>query len=153
MTDALDLVPAFRRQIGVYTRGTNTNDSALAGYIFDAVQALMLRWNKDYELEFIAPATYKILPDVEPQDVRPIILMASIIYKSGTLSIVSFTDGDFTWNARGVNSAIEADRQELLSYVPRVNLVAPTAGQFLGWKSIYNPEGYDFLSIADWVWR
>lgn len=152
MTNALDLVPAFRRQIAVYTHGTNTNDSALAGFIFDAVQALMLRWSSTYELTFISPQTYIITPDVAPQDVRPIILMASIIYKSGSLSLISFTDGDFIWNARGARDTIQADREELLSYVPKYKLAAPVAGQFLGYKSIYNPESYAWWNVATYVW-
>lgn len=152
MSNALELVPAFRRQISVYTKGATTTDSALAGYIFDALQALMPRWDRTYELQFISPATYLITPDIAPQDIRAIILMASIIYKSGSLSAVSFTDGDFSWNARGVNGAILADRDELLLYIPRIRLAQPIVGQFLGFNSIFNPEGYRWQDASWWVW-
>lgn len=153
MTNALELVPAFRRQVGVYTQGTTTIDSALAGYIADAVQALGPRWGKDYEVEFISPATYIITPDVEPGDIRPILLMASIIYKIGTISTVSFTDGDFSWNTRGnVSQFAQADRDELLLYVPTARLAQATVGSFYGFRSIYNPESYDWAWLVDRIW-
>ena len=152
-TNALELVPAFRRQIGVYTQGTTTIDSALAGYIADAVQALGPRWGKDYEIEFISPATYILTPDVAPGDIRPILLMASIIYKIGTISTVSFTDGDFSWNTRGnIGQFAQADRDELLLYVPKARLASAVVGTFNGFRSIYNPESYDWAFAQGYVW-
>ncbi len=153
MTNALELVPAFRRQIGVYTQGTNTNDSALAGYIADAVQALMARWDRTYALTFISPATYTFEPSIEAKDIRPIILMASIIYKMGNVGLISFTDGDFSWNPnRGQDNTIGLDKDELLSYVPKYRLASAVAGQFLGFKSIFNPESYDWAIVSDYIW-
>lgn len=153
MTNALTLVPAFRRQIGVYTQGTTTSDSALAGYIADAVQALLPRWDRGYDIEFISPMTYHITPDLENKDIRPIILMASIIYKMGSVGMISFTDGDFSWNPnKGSDNTIDMDRQELLSYIPKVQLAGATAGQFLGFKSVYNPESYNWLEACAFIW-
>lgn len=148
MTNALELVPAFRRQIGVYTQGTSTNDSALAGYIADAVQALMYKWDREYSIEFISPHTYIISPDVVQADIRAIILMASIIYKVGTISLASFTDGDFTWNPqKGVSASMELDREELQGILPGVRLAVPTAGSFLGFNNWINPESYIWWAI------
>ena len=148
MTNALDLVPAFRRQISVYTQGANTNDSALAGYISDAIQALMYRWDKTYTIEFISPSTYLISPDVEQKDIRPIILMASIIYKMGNIGLASFTDGDFSYNPhRGDSSSIAFDREELLAYIPKARLARPSAGSFLGFHNLFNPESYVWAAI------
>jgi hypothetical protein len=148
MTNALELVPAFRRQISVYTQGENTVDSALAGYISDAVQALMYRWDKTYTIEFISPQTYLISPDVEQKDIRPIVLMASIIYKMGTIGLASFTDGDFSYNPhRGDSSSLAFDREELLNYVPRMRLAKPVAGRFLGFDNLLNPESYIWAAI------
>lgn len=149
MTNALELIPAFRRQIGVYTQGENTVDSALAGYIADAVQALMYRWDKSYSVEFTSPSTYIITPDIEQKDIRPIILMASIIYKMGTIALASFTDGDFSYNPhRGDAGTISVDREELLAYVPKQRLAVPSAGQFLGFDNWFNPESYVWAAIA-----
>ena len=149
MTNALELVPAFRRQISVYTHGTSTTDSALAGYIYDAVHALMYKWNKEYETEFISPQTYIITPDIEQRDIRPIILMASIIYKMGALSQASFSDGDFSYNpGRGITSTLEMDRQELLDYVPSKQLAVPSVGQFLGFDNWINPESYIWSALG-----
>lgn len=151
LTNALELVPAFRRQIHVYTQGENTVDSALAGYISDAVMALMYRWDKEYTVEFTSPATYEISPDVEPKDIRPIILMASIIYKMGNIGLASFTDGDFSYNPhRGDSSSIAFDREELLAYIPKVRLASARAGTFLGFNNWYNPESYIWAAI-NWL--
>lgn len=153
MTSALDLVPAFRRQIGVYTQGSSTHDSALAGYIADSVQALITRWDRGYEVDFISPQTYNISPDIETKDIRPIILMASIIYKMGNLGLVKFTDGDFSWDpTRGAGSVIDMDREELLSYIPKYRLASARAGTFFGYKSIFNPESYNWDWAGYWVW-
>lgn len=147
MTNALELVPAFRRQISVYTHGETTSDSALAGYISDAVQALMYRWDKEYSIEFNAPQTYFISPDVEQRDIRPIILMASIIYKMGVVSSVSFQDGDFSYNPRGAAANLAADKEELLNYVPSKRLAVPSVGQFLGFDNWINPESYVWMAL------
>jgi hypothetical protein len=150
LTNALDLIPAFRRQIGIYTQGQNHTDSALAGYIADAVQALMYKWEREYTIEFTSPATYVITPDVEQRDIRPIILMASIIYKMGTIGLVSFIDGDFSYNPhKGAGNAIESDRLELQSYVHSgVRLAAPSVGAFLGFDNWVNPESYIWAAIS-----
>ncbi len=153
--NALELVPAFRRQVGVYTRGTNTTDSALAGYIADAVQALSPNWasGQAYEVEYISPATYLITPDVEARDIRPIILMASIIYKMGNISILSYVDGDFSWNTRGSlgTQLVANEKEELLGLVP-IRLAQAVAGQFLGFSSIYNPENFDWRAVYHYIW-
>src|SRR6185436_7165119 len=148
MTNALDLVPAFRRQIKVYTQGENTNDSALAGYISDAVQALMYRWDKSYSIDFTAPQTYLISPDVEQKDIRPIILMASIIFKMGNIGLAAFTDGDFSYSLhRGESSSLAFDREELLHYIPKARLAKTSAGTFLGFNNLFNPESYVWAAI------
>lgn len=149
MTNVLELVPAFRRQIGVYTQGQNHTDSVLAGYIADAVQALMFKWNRDYSVTFISPATYTVEPDVAQKDIRPIILMASIIYKMGTVGLVSFTDGDFSYNPhKGSGNAIDADRQELLGYIPSIQLARPSVGRFIGFNNWFNPESYIWAALG-----
>lgn len=148
-TNALELVPAFRRQVGVYTQGQNHTDSILAGYIADGVQALLYRWGKGYTIEFSGPATYVITPTVEQKDIRPIILMSSIIYKMGTIGLVSFTDGDFSYNPhKGEGNAIEADRKELLQYIPSLQLAQPSAGVFVGFNNWVNPESYIWRALS-----
>lgn len=145
MTNALELVPSFRRQVSVYTQGVNTTDSALAGYIADGVQALLTQWDRGYDIDFISPQTYIITPDVASKDRRAIILMASIIYKMGNYGLFNFTDGDFSFSLpRGTDfNPIDNDRKELLLQVP-VRLAHGTAGQLFGYKAIYNPENYDW---------
>jgi hypothetical protein len=152
-TNALDLVPAFSRQIRVYNKGASgLTESQLAGYIADAVQALMFRWDRTYSVTQAAPMNYTITPDIEEKDIRPIILMASIIYKMGSVGLVAFTDGDFSYNPKGGLSSLELDRSELLSYLPKLRLAKPSVGQLFGWKSIFNPEGYDWYNAVFFIY-
>jgi hypothetical protein len=153
MTSALELIPAFRRQIRVYNSGASAlTDSQLAGYIADAVQALMFRWDRTYSVEFISPMTYNISPDISEKDLRPIILMASIIYKMGSVGLVAFSDGDFSYNPKGGLSSLELDRSELLSYLPNVRLAKPSVGALYGYKAIWNPEGYDWGNAVFFIY-
>ena len=148
MTNALDLVPAFRRQVSVYTQGNNTDNASLAGYIADAVQALMFRWDREYSVTFISPQTYTISPDIAEKDIRPIILMASIIYKMGTIGMVNFIDGDFSYSPhKGEHNAIELDVTELRNYLPSTRLASARVGQFLGYNNWFNPESYVWAAI------
>jgi hypothetical protein len=153
-TNALDLVPAFSRQIRVYNKGTSgLTESGLAGYIADGVQALMYRWDKPYSIDFISPMTYNIVPAVAQKDIRPIVLMASIIYKMGSIGLVAFSDGDFSYNPSGGKSALEMDRLELLSYIPSTRLAAPSVGPLFGYKAIWNPENYDWFNALFFITR
>lgn len=153
MTNALELVPAFSRQIKVYNQGNSSlTESGLAGYIADAVQALMFRWDRTYTVTFTSPQTYVITPDIEQKDIRPIILMASIIYKMGSLGLVAFTDGDFSYNPRsGAGSSLEIDRSELLSYIPKARLATPAVLPLRGYAAVWNPESYDWMNALVFV--
>jgi hypothetical protein len=108
----------------------------------------MWRWDRTYTVEFISPQTYLISPDIEQKDIRPIILMASIIYKMGTIGLASFSDGDFSYNPhRGDSSSLAFDRDELLNYLPKLRLAKPSAGTFLGFNNLFNPESYIWAAL------
>lgn len=153
-TNALELVPAFQRQIRVYNTGASaTTESGLAGYIADGVQALLYRWDKTYSVALTSPMTYVISPVILEKDIRPIILMASIIYKSGSLGLVSFSDGDFSYHGATAAKALELDRAELLSYIPATRLAKPTIGPLFGYRAIWNPENYDWMNALYFITR
>lgn len=142
----LDLVPAFERQISQYKRADHT-DSTLAAYLADAVDALAYRWVRDYEVEYINPNTYLVEPEIAARDKRPIILQASIIYKMGNTSLVSFRDGDFAWDpAQGRANPLALDLAELNAIIPSVpKLAQAITAPIRGYSNIYNPESYRFI--------
>lgn len=143
----LDLVPAFSRHLRQYVQASDT-DSTLAAYLGDGIIALSWRWTRDYTVTTIAPNSYSVDPDVEMSDLRPIILMASIIYKMGTASLASYRDGDFAFDpVQGRTNPIALDITELDKIIP-VRAAALAQGftaPMRGFNNIYNPETYRFL--------
>jgi hypothetical protein len=148
----LDLVASFKRQVGTYAR-TEDTDSTLAAYLADAIEALDYRWTREYAITFTAPNSYAVSPTIEVKDKRPIILMASIIYKMGKTNLASFRDGDFAWDpAQGRSNPIGLDVTELDRYLgsagPRLaqGITAPLRG----YSNIFNPESYRFILTGRW---
>ena len=153
MTNLLDLVPAFQRQLGRYAAASET-ESQLAAYIADATQALMMRWDRDYEVTFTEPLTFTVDPDIAQKDIRPIILMASIIYKSASASgLAAYTDGDFSYvPLKGAANPIELDRTELLTYLGKAPRLAPAVSAPLrGFAFAFNKEAYTLFLSGGWI--
>lgn len=142
----LDLVPAFKRQLNQYVRPADT-DSTLAAYLADAIEALNYRWTRSYTIEYTAPNTYHVEPEVTAGDKRPIILQASIIYKMGNSSLISFRDGDFAWDApQGRTNPLSMDLAELDKMLPNYpKLAGAITAPIRGYSNIYNPESYMFI--------
>lgn len=152
MTNLLDLVPAFQRQVGKYTDSEGT-ESLYAAYLADAVQALMFRWERGYLVEFISPQTYLVDPTIEQKDYRPIILMASIIYKAANVPLAAFQDGDFSYNPlKGISNPLEIDRAELLLYLgSSVKLAKAVSVPLWGYGYAFNREGYNRFISGGWI--
>lgn len=142
----LDLVPSLQRQVGQYINEEDT-DSKLAGYIADAIDALNWRWLRHYVISQVLPNTYNVTPDIKPKDIRPVILMAGIIYKMGNVSLVSFRDGDFAWDPVHVRvTPLTNDVDELNKIVPIYpKLISGFTAPIRGYANIYSPESYNFL--------
>lgn len=147
----LDLVPAFQRQLGSYASANDT-PSLQAAYLADAVEALGFRWTRDYEITFTSPNTYEVEPTIAAKDKRPIILMASIIYKMGKVNLASFRDGDFAWDpVQGRSNPISLDIAELDKYVGVVpKLAAGFTMPLRGYANVYNRETYNFWLTGRW---
>ncbi len=153
MTDLLDLVPALERQLRRYKSSDDT-ESTFAAYLADAVQALMLRWDRLYTVTFQGPMTYLVSPNIAQQDNRPIILMASIIYKSAFGSgFAAYTDGDFSFvPIRGTTNPIDLDRKELLAYISdKPRLSAPSTAPLRGFAYVLNRESYNNFLNGGWL--
>jgi hypothetical protein len=142
----LDLVPALRRQIKQYIKSSDT-DSVLAGYLADAIDALNWRWIRQYQIDFTPPSSYSVSTDITARDKRPIILMASIIYKMGTVSIASFRDGDFAYDPVKLRlDPITHDLAELNDLLPSYPILAAGfTSPLRGYSNVWNPESYNFL--------
>ena len=147
----LDLVPPFKRHLKQYKKGADT-DSTLAAYLADAIEALQFRWDRAYAITFIAPNSYSVTPDVVSKDKRPIILMASIIYKMGNLQLAGFKDQDFAYDPQqGRQNPIQSDIEELARFLPIYKLARPSTAPMRGFNNTYNPESYNWLGgILPW---
>lgn len=147
----LELVPAFSRQLRLYKRGSDT-DSDLAGYLADAVEAMGNRWQREYVVAYTAPKTYVVTPDITPNDKRPIVLMASIIYKGSNLMSASVRDGDFSYDPQIArwNHPIQQDIDELKYLVP-IQLAKAFSSPMYGFHNIYNKESYDWQNILPFI--
>lgn len=147
----LDLVPAFERQLQQYKNAVHT-DSDLAAYLADAVDALNWRWTRDYTIEYTSPNTYHVSPDITPKDKRAVVLQASIIYKTGNTSLISFKDGDFAWNpAQGRTNPLTLDMAELDRIIPQsAKLAGAITAPIRGYSNVFNPESYRFILGRVW---
>ena len=144
----LDLVPQFRRHVNQYVNEDET-DSQIAAYLSDAVEALAFRWNRTYEITFTPPMTYAVSPDIAPKDKRPIILMASIIYKMGNLQLAGFKDQDFSYDPQqGRQNPTQMDIEELARFLPIYRLAKSTTAPLRGYNSLVNPESYAWLGVV-----
>lgn len=145
--DLLDLVPALRRHMNNYLE-TDEIDATLAAYLADAIEALQFRWDREYIIEFIPPLTYHVSPDIESKDKRPIILMASIIYKMGTLQLAGFRDQDFAYDPQqGRQNPIQMDVEELARFLPIYRLAKPSTAPLRGYNNVVNPESYRYIGL------
>lgn len=144
----LDLVPAYKRHLRQYVQAQDT-DSNLAAYLADAIDALNWRWSRDYEVTIIQPNTYSVEPEITAKDKRPLILMASIIYKTGNIDLASFKDGDFAYDPQqGRQNPLAMDILELDKLLPLANhrLGLAKSSPLRGFSNAYNPESYAYLA-------
>jgi hypothetical protein len=151
----LDLVPMLERHLRQYKKKTDTA-STLAGYIADGIQALEYRWGRTYTITYVAPATYSVSPDIISADIRPVILMASIIYKMGNYSLARFTDGDFSYDPQNSwrSNPITFDIEELKQILPTQTagkLATGRTAPMRGFNNIYNSESYNWMAIYDLI--
>lgn len=140
-------MPPFKRHLRQYLQEDDT-DSTLAAYLGDGIIALSWRWTRDYAITTIQPNTYLAEPAVVMTDLRPIILMSSIIYKMGNSSLASYRDGDFAFDpVQGRTNPIALDIAELNLVIPprKVPLAQAIRAPMRGFNNIYNDETYRFF--------
>lgn len=142
----LDLVPPLRRHLKQYVKEADT-DSTLAAYLADAIEALSARWTRDYAITVTSPMTFEVDPDIAIADKRTIIVMASLIYKMGNVSLASFRDGDFAYDpTQGRVNPISLDAEELGRTLGTAQRLAiATTAPLHGYASIWNPDTYSYI--------
>lgn len=136
----------LKRHLRQYVREDDT-DSTLAAYLADGIVALSWRWSRDYEVTTTTPNTYEVSPDIITRDIRPVVLMASIIYKMGNSSLASYRDGDFAFDpVQGRTNPIALDIAELGSMIPvQTKLAQGITAPMRGYSSVFNDETYNIL--------
>lgn len=143
----LDLVPSYKRQLNQYVKGSDT-DSTLAAYLADSIEALNWRWTRTYDIAVIQPNTFSVSPEVTAKDKRPIILMASIIYKCGNVELAGYKDGDFAYNPQqGRQNPLATDIAELDKILPQAGhrLGKASSAPLRGFSNAFNIESYNYL--------
>lgn len=136
-------------------------DEWLRVALISSAEALMPRWNYKYLLTneeddiYRNPHTRFLFPEppvIQRGDVRPLILMGSIIIKEGSLenqswNFASWRDAEIAFSnleaSRSKDRSLERDIGELSKILPeRVSRLAqPTKGHLPGYKG--NPYEYD----------
>lgn len=153
MTNLLDLVPSLDRQLKQYRDESHT-DSILAGYLADGVEALNYRWSREYVVTSPAPNAYIVAPDVAAKDKRPVILMASIIYKMGNWAQAYKRDGDFAIDPRTINAGINPivlETAELGVMLPAAKLASAIGAPLRGFGNVWNRESYNYWADIHFI--
>lgn len=142
-------MPSLDRQLKQYREESDT-DSEMAGYLADAVEALNFRWSRSYVVTMPAPKTYLVTPDIDARDKRPVVLMASIIYKMGNWAQAYRRDGDFAIDPRTINAGINPivlETEELGKMIPVYKLASAVTAPLRGFENVWNRESYSWLNI------
>ena len=130
-----ELITPFRIQIGDTTSDPTYSDEVLHEVLRQAISALMTRWNDRYFVDnegVVNRNTTELFswsspPVIQHRDRRAIVLMASIMIKSGKKfsesgNAHSWRDEEISYSniesARQLNSTLAEDKAELDSIVP-----------------------------------
>lgn len=140
-TDLNYLIPRLRLRLGDLNPASYRYlDEWLHAALIASVDALQRWWEDAYQID----ENNRITPDLLRRDVQPIILMASIIVKSGSLenfswNVGSWRDAEISFSniegGRGKQESIKRDWDELnkLLTSPNKKLAAPVKGHLPGY--------------------
>jgi hypothetical protein len=145
-----ELLDPLRTHLGDTGTSPTYSDETLHRVLIDAVAAIGPRWRNKYYLsdgaverntvnctfEFTSP------PVIQKVDERPIVLMASIMIKSGAVytgagDSVSWKDEEFSYSnesgQREKTASLQRDIDELNGFFPS-KLAGPLYSRLKGWK-------------------
>lgn len=148
------LIPRLRLQIGdIDSSNYRYLDEWLELSLVASLETLERWWNRKYLIDsenqvYRNPKITFLFPEppiVERGDIRPIVLMASIILKSGSLedfswNVASWRDAEIAFSniegSRGKQAGLDRDWEELISLLPPPNkkLAFSQKGHLPGFK-------------------
>lgn len=123
-TDLNYLIPRLRLKLGDLTPSSYKYlDEWLHAALIASVDALQRWWADKYQID----SDDRVYPNIERRDIQPIILMASIILKSGSLenfswNVGSWRDAEISYsNIEGgsrKSESLQRDWDELMQLLP-----------------------------------
>lgn len=140
------LISSLRVQIGDTAATPTYSDEMLHSILRDAVQALMRRWHGKYYVDvegvvYRNPSctfNFSSPPVIQGEDIRPIVLQASIMIKQGQKfansgDVVSWKDDEISYSnlesGRLLSSSLTEDISELNTLLPPAGLARPQASR------------------------
>ncbi len=145
------LIGFLRVQIGDLTSTPTYTDETLHNILRYAVMALQPRWSDKYVVDvdgvvYRGPVVFQFSspPVIQTKDYRPIVLMASILIKTGNKNVnsgttASWKDDEVSYSnieaAKQRDSTLNDDIKELENLLPSKKLARPLYGRLYGWTA------------------
>ncbi len=158
-TDLNYLIPRLRLKLGdLNPSAYKYLDEWLHAALIASVDALQRWWADKYQID----ENDRVSPDIERRDIQPIILMASIIIKSGSLenfswNVGSWRDAEISFSniegGRGKQESLNRDWEELnmLLTPPNKKLAGSKKGHLPGYVGNYDEmaQGDEYKTFVD----
>jgi len=153
------LIPRLRLKLGDLDPASYRYlDEWLHAALIGSVDALQRWWADKYQID----ENNRVTPDIERRDIQPIILMASIIVKSGSLenfswNVGSWRDAEISFSniegGRGKQESLKRDWDELNMLLPSPNkkLAGSVKGHLPGYVGNQNEfaQGDEYTTFVD----
>jgi hypothetical protein len=158
-TDLNYLIPRLRLKLGDLDPSSYKYlDEWLHAALIASVDALQRWWADKYQID----NDDRIYPNIERRDIHPIILMASIILKSGSLenfswNVGSWRDAEISFSniegGRGKSESLQRDWNELIQLLPPPNkkLAGAVKGHLPGYAGNIDEfgQGDEYTTFVD----
>jgi len=157
-TDLNYLIPRLRLKLGDLIPPYKYMDEWLHLSLVASVDALQRWWSDKYQID----VNNRVSPAIERRDIYPIILMASIILKSGSLenfswNVGSWRDAEISYSniegSRGKQDSLKQDWNELNMILtsPNKKLVGSVKGHLPGYvgNQIEMGHGDEYKTFVD----
>jgi hypothetical protein len=157
-TDLNYLIPRLRLKLGDLTPPYKYMDEWLHLSLVASIDALQRWWNDKYQVDI----NNRVSPSIQRRDIQPIVLMACIILKSGSLenfswNVGSWRDAEISFSniegSRGKQDSLKQDWDELNRILtsPNKKLVGSVKGHLPGYtgNQIEMGQGDEYKTFID----